>query len=335
MSRLRLVVQKHIHKNNIFDIIEFFKDNKINTLHFLSCKILPLKLHNNILDGGIGDDSKIIKTNIRGEQIITKIYEYNDDNLKTINFVKIHSILDNNNEFSEIDHCGVLIYDDKIKEATIQSVNDYKDCLQCVDTRNKKFKIGDILIQIMIAMCIHKEIKKIVLTDNSYLLCQNEKIPLIYLRTMTKGEPFYTKYGFKPINHNDVKSGENDGSKNELKIFNDNIKIFNKNPSFSKEKLLRILSYKNFNKNEDRKMINYITKLIIPRLTVTNNLVKNFLNNIINDKTEESCDLLHNILRTIYKKCGYIPYKYKHFELNLKNKDFTNAVKNHIKFKNF
>jgi len=89
---------------------------------------------------------------------------------------------------------------------------------------------------------------------------------------------------------------------------------------------LRLVVQKHIHKNnifdiieffKDRKMINYITKLIIPRLTETDNLVKNFLNNIINDKTEESCDLLHNILKTIYKKCGYIPYKYKHFELNL------------------
>jgi len=76
----------------------------------------------------------------------------------------------------------------------------------------------------MICICVHKNVNKIQLTDNSYLECGNDKIPLILLRTITHGKPYYTKFDLYPINHNN--KGENDYKKNELQIYNDNLNIF-------------------------------------------------------------------------------------------------------------
>lgn len=115
-----------------------------------------------------------------------------------INFVKINSLLNKNNEYVEADHCGILIIDEDKKDATIQSINNYKDCLICT-TNKGEFKIGEILMQIMIGICANNNVEKIGLTDNSYLECANEKIPLIYLRTLTKGMPYYSKFGFPPL----------------------------------------------------------------------------------------------------------------------------------------
>ena len=84
--------------------------------------------------------------------------------------------------------------------ANIHSINNDNDCIKCFE--NKTFKVGEILMRIMICICIHKNIKKVQLTDNSNLVCGNEKIPLIYLRTITHGKPYYTKFHFKPIDHN-------------------------------------------------------------------------------------------------------------------------------------
>ena len=64
--------------------------------------------------------------NLRDDNFQAKIDEYNDDNLKIINFIKIHSISNKNDEFDEIDHCGILIID-KNNEATIQSINNYNN----------------------------------------------------------------------------------------------------------------------------------------------------------------------------------------------------------------
>jgi len=54
--------------------------------------IIKLKFNNKLLKGGNNDDSKIIKINLRNDKYKARIYEYNDDNLKIINFIKIYII---------------------------------------------------------------------------------------------------------------------------------------------------------------------------------------------------------------------------------------------------
>ncbi len=63
-------------KNIFLILLNFLKKIKLIHYIFLSCKILPLKLDNYVLDGETGDDSKIIKINIRDEKFIAKIYKY-------------------------------------------------------------------------------------------------------------------------------------------------------------------------------------------------------------------------------------------------------------------
>lgn len=75
-------------------------------------------------------------------------------------------------------------------------------------------------------------------------------------------------------------------------------------------------------------MLKYIKDIIIPKLKEKNNLISDFLNNIINDSQKlpnkddnkyyyESFKLLHNMLMILYNKCGYYDYQEKTFELNL------------------
>lgn len=339
MSRLRTVIKKYLPEKYLFDTIDFFTDNKVDTLYFVIDKIIPLKL-NKLFYGGDNnknDDSIKLEINLRNNLFQARVYKYTDkldNNFKTINFIKINSVTNDNNEFSEADHCGVLILDTDIKESTIQSINNYKECLQCIsldkmtNTKNNPYKIDDILTQVMIYMSINKGMKKINLTDNSFLQCFNEKIPLIYSRTITKGRPFYTKYGFLPINHNN--KDNYDYYKNELQIYNDNKKLFNDKPTLSKNKFIDLLFFKKFDKKNDIKMLNYINDKLIPRLS-NNNLVNDFIDKIINDKLEESCELLYGIIMNVYYKCGYNRYKYKHFELNLDDKNVISNIKSRIK----
>jgi len=142
------------------------------------------------------------------------------------------------------------------------------------------------------------------LTDDSYYLCSNIKIPLIHLRTMLKGEPFYCKYGFRP------------NVPNEYNIYKSNKKIFLSRPSLTKDEIIKFIMFRKFNsKNKtDNHILNYINNILIPRLTATN-LISNFLNVMINDNTEESAYLLYNIYMNIFEKIGYQKYMQKSFDL--------------------
>ena len=172
---------------------------------------------------------------------------------------------------------------------------------------------------------------------------------------MTHGKPLYTKYGFLPLNHNE--HGDDEYKNNELQIYEDNKKLFKSEPKMTKKELLSIIFYNKFDKNKDKSLLYYINNILIPRLTDKNNLIVDFLNNIINDslnnqkekdsnldKNELSklknykmhlpaCELLQNISKTIFFKCGYFDYLHKKFILNLENKKIIQYYKNHMKLK--
>ena len=215
---------------------------------------------------------------------------------------------------------------DKENNADINSISNYEDCIKCFE--NKSIKIGEILIQIMIGLCVYKNVNKIELIDNSYILCGNEKLPLIYLRTITHGKPYYTKFNFVPINHNE--KGENDYYKNELEIYNDNKKIYNTNPKINKKKLIKILNYKKFDEIKDKKMIDNINEIIKKQKDEIS--ISNFVKELIKEKNKNKiiCYLLKNILMNLYNKSGYNEYKYKKFEFIL-DTHYKNIIKTQYK----
>ena len=353
MSKMFFEVKKYIPDKHMFDIMEYFKEKKVsfNFNTFKSSKTLKLKIYNENLYGG-KNESKNIKISLRNDKYQAKIYEYYDGYSKSISFVKIHSIFNDDNDtqekhlsdfssvhqkfdykflgcdFNEDDICGVILID-KNNNADINSIVNYQDCIKCFD--NKPFKIGEVLIQIMIGVCVYKNVNKIELIDNSYLECGNEKIPLIYLRTITHGKPYYTKFNFYPVNHN--KKDENEYYKNEIQIYYDNIEIFKTNPKINKKKLIKILNYKKFDDVKDKNMIDYINNDIIPNLKDENISISNFVSNLIKKKKKITCHLLKNILMPLYYKGEYNEYKYKNFEFIL-DKKYKDIVKTHIQIKN-
>ena len=340
MYKLQTIIKKYVSNDKINNIIEYLNQNNITTLRFINENIIPLKFYNYNHIGG-KDDSIFIDVNLKKKKYQARLYKYTEsDNkdYKTINFIKIESILQNDKEFSNADHCAILIVDTDIKESNIQSINNYKDCIKCYDEKNNMYKIGDILIQIMIYISINKGMKKINLHDNSNYKCNKYDIPLINLRTMTHGLPFYSKYGFKPLNYN--KNKENIYSKNELQILKDNYELFKKKPNMTKKELLSIIYYTKFDKKKDNEMLTYINNIVIPRLKQNNNFINEFLNNIVNDSKNqdkkyvfEACKLLKNIFMVIYNKCGYYDYIEKKFVLELDNNKIIQHFTNRIKLK--
>lgn len=347
-GKMFLELGKYVPKRHIFDIMNYFKEHKVSFNHntYKVCRKLKLNLKAQEIKqccsgigGGkddryekIGDDSKKIKINLQNKDFEAKIYEYNDGYLKTINFVKIHGVYNNGNEnFNEDEFCGIIIIskdDENNNIATIQSINNYNDCIKCFN--NLKFKIGDILMKIIICVCAHKDVKKFQLTDNSYLECGMDKIPLIFLRTITHGKPYYSKYGFMPINHN--KKNKNNYYDNELLIYNNNYANYKKNPTIKKSDLIQILNYKKFDPKKDEKMINYINNVLIPSLDGENIYIKDFVNKILESNNKISCELLFCIIQNIYFKSGYNEYKYKYFEYILSDKNIE-AIKKKIKIR--
>jgi len=99
------------------------------------------------------------------------------------------------------DECVTIFIDNK--EAIIHNMSYDK---QCAKEGLKKPGGGDILMKFMLDFLKKNKdklkIKRILLTDYSYLVCPgcDENIKLARLRMITHGETWYMKYGFKPYN---------------------------------------------------------------------------------------------------------------------------------------
>lgn len=298
------ILMKYTSRNSFLDVLEFLKDNKIIYLHFIKNRKIPLKFKYKNIKGG-----NFYKRNIDiSNKYNVLIDEYNDiidENIKIINFIKLNAELDKNNEYNENEHCAVIIIDKKRKKANIQSINNYNDCVKCIENNND-YKIGDILMKIIIMICKENNLKEINLTDNSYLLCYDVKIPLIILRTMTIGEPYYCKFGFIPK------------YKEEYEVLKKNKKTYLSKPELSKEELIKLFMYKKFDENNknDRKMLSFINKLLIPRLLPNNN-VSEILKMIIDYKMIIGCRIILNIYNKLYERLNYSIYEKKEFYLKL------------------
>lgn len=306
MCKYYQILRKYIPEYNFYDILDFLRENKISYLNYVKNTKIQLKYkNNNSIQGG---DFSSKKSYILNSEYSAFIDEYTDNLNKTqkyINFIKLNAKKDERGDYKEDDHCLVLIIDTKNNSAVIQSLNNYKDCLKC-KIGNDEFKIGDVLIRIVLQICKKENIKKIKLTDKSYFLCNGEKIPLIYLRTLTKGEPYYSKFGFTPKYNEDIKAYEY------------NKKLFLEKSSMTKNELKKIFLYRNFDENNsnDKKMLLHINNIIMPKLK-ENNIISDVIKIIMECKSNTSCHLLNVIHMSLYHKIGYKEYNDKTFILSL------------------
>lgn len=181
---------------------------------------------------------------------------------------------------------GIILINVNTKEAIIQDVGNLEYCV--VDDENKDIKKkGFIIMNIMIDLCKKNNISNIKLADNSYHICKNVKIQLIYARTLTHGLPYYSKFGFMPINEKNVKVMKNNYKiMKKIKDFN-LLKFIPKNDKYCE--LIKIIK-KNKNKN-----------------------LKNLLKYIL----DKNCMLFYEIHMDIYKKLKLDMYIDKMFQLKL------------------
>ena len=245
-----------------------------------------------------------------------KTYEYHIDEIEPIGYDQEKIQFMNLSESHS--SCVFLFFDSKNSENRtlyIQSIMNNKDCIKSED-KNHKYKVGDILMQIIIGLVktskIFSHIKEIELTDISKKNCYNIGLELIYLRTITNGIPYYAKYGFIPKKDRDNKVFEY--NKNNYKL----------NKGITKEEFINIIKKNKFEKDtyniykkyfndyiEKKKNINpkKILKIIINTDKITDD---------INEK-KEICNLVENIYKDIYDILGYKEYRGKKWILKIRD----------------
>jgi hypothetical protein len=299
----------NFRKKYLFDVENFIKEHKISNFVYRNTynDFFLLYIKEKKFQKG-GDYLANIK--ISSNKYNFRIDEYDVDGDKIFAIIKLDALAKNSEseDFQEDDYCAYMIIDETNKEATIQSLTNYSNCLKCVE-KNINYKIGDILTQIMLITAKKKGIKKIIATDNSYMSCSNYKFQLLYLRTLTHGRPLYTKYKFIPVD------------KVNFEICNKNHEIFNKNPSISKKRIIVFIK-KYIKKSNQEIFINYIDNLYdqIEKMSITKLILQIFLDSKKNNKL---CDFLYFIYKPIYYYAGYTDYENTTFFLNLKNVNYT------------
>ena len=130
-------------------------------------------------------------------------------------------------------------------------------------------------------------IKRIVLQDNSFIECDcDESLSLDKLRMITKGQPWYMKYGFKPYNSRAEKPAIE-----HLKEIEYNNKILQNMKT--KDIINKIM------KHMDQKDIKKIDMKIINKIAENTPLFRDFIIKLL--RNYENCCTIVYILNFVYK----------------------------------
>ena len=225
-----------------------------------------------------------------------KIYNYD---METNYEVQINIQKFENNEtqvhlvmFDEEIDCGMIQIDKNNNNASIMTLDKNSRCVKCKNP-NINYKVGDILIQIMLSLAFNKyNVESVSLTDISTYNCYGTTVNLQMLRTITHGKPYYMKFGFKP--------------KYEIgkKYYKQNLKIFNENKNLEKETLKLI----------------FICLIFGDTYKLYSSLLFNFFNNFLeNNKNTSFTNLAKNTINELNKHINKSAItKEKIYEYNLK-----------------
>ncbi len=193
--------------------------------------------------------------NQHGGTIVHKTYNFmeNSFNMK-IDDDDLNNIIITIVSKDEIDCITVFIRKDE-NIAIIHNVSYYENCAR---EGLKKPGGGDILFRMILTYLIkNKEkykIKRIILTDHSFLACSEEnniRVKLSQLRMITHGKTWYMKYGFKPYDSFKMKPDTGalrlieHNNKVLSKLKTKSVKVMKKASKFSNLKLKEIENLEN------------------------------------------------------------------------------------------
>lgn len=171
------------------NLLEFKeKYSKYDNYHRLLRTISPYRLKYRLNYNQTGGNKNIQKIN----KVLGKFKKYN---------IKL-DVLETEDkeiqiEFFSLDDkiiCFAVLINQDEKIATLENLMFDQNCLPNLDPKDVTAK----LITIIKEICRQLNIKKIELTDNSHYNCGSKyTLDLKYANTLTSGQPYYYKYGFK------------------------------------------------------------------------------------------------------------------------------------------
>ena len=234
-----------------------------------------------------------------------KKYYYNIERIVSKNSNKYNicfiNIRENNN------NCLCFKYSSKKSILTLTDLNANDDCVVCQD-KSHKYKVGDILMQIFLQYVKDnkdvKHITEIQLQDTSIKKCYGIGIRLKYLRTITHGEPYYAKYGFRPY------------EKKSYEIYKYNRKLYKENKAVDNKVVDKIFENTK-DMNNKKPHLHYVNKYKKYVLKTNPIDVKLLINKIIsngdcediNTETRKiGCELLSYAILPLYNALGYKEY---------------------------
>ena len=304
---IRTVYSKfnYINSELIQNIMNHLNFNNYAGKGILTRKTYPINLLQQV--GGVKKEIKL-KDGYTYEYHIDEIIPIDDKNNR-ICFFNIEESHDN---------CACLLYNTKKSGKTIlriEGIFNGEDCIRCVDKKHK-YKVGNILMQIIIELVKSSKefshITEIELSDTSIKKYNGFGLQLKYLRTITHGEPYYAKYGFRP------------NSEYDIDIFRFNRSNYRLNKKILNKELFEIITDAKLDKqtNEVYKkyLYNYIksNNEIDPKIYLTELI--NLINykNITENEKKYIWNFVYSIYQNLYNKLGYKNYRDKIWILQFK-----------------
>jgi hypothetical protein len=206
--------------------------------------------------------------------------------------------------------CISISIDKENKIAYIDNLSsDLGECIYLEDfeIKNKGSFYFKMVVKMLKKYKNKLEINKITLQDNAYIICNNIKQNLTKYLLFTRGESFYGKEGFEPINI-DIKNKEN-----KLKKIIKNLKVNDIN-------WIKILDYVKKDNNEiyqkNKKELKEIIKLLLNK---ENDKYIDIMKLLFNKKNGENTCYIYFILEPYLEKYIIDKFnlnKYKQFNLD-------------------
>jgi len=295
----------HANFPSINDVQNYFYDFKIGGKGILTTKKINITL-NKILVGG-GKEKIKLEDGSKYKYFIDEIIPYSSKENK-VSFIYTDGT---ENE------CVTLIVNTKESnktQAILQGITNDENCVKCLD-KKKRYKVGDILMQITIKLLKtskdYSHIKTIILHDTSIKRCYDIGIQLRYLKMITDGRTYYSKYGFKPKK---VKEDNNKESKlmTDYKKFKYNKELFNTNRNLTRQDITDVIKESDI----DDDGILFYKKVVRPylknhKIIDTSIFIKDMLSLALEEQEEYKkiiCGFISRIYKNLYKKIGYKEY---------------------------
>ena len=222
--------------------------------------------------------------------------DYEDD--KKITLVTIND---------EYEDCGSFIFNISSQTASITQLTNNNKCIKCKNSLT--YKVGEIIMQIMLDLCFNKyDAVHVELTDESFMMCNATKFYTLKMRTLTHGDSYYTKFGFK-FKHSV-----------EKEIFIHNKTIFKNNPILSYAQMMLVID--KVKGNENIILVKQIIELMTDEIIEVKKYVKKIVSIgllIPQGRNDSMCRFIDRICNKLYELFKYKTYPHGFMVLTKNN----------------